>query len=393
MEEEKAVKFLTKKLVEHYGRTILFNTLHQDRIIRNAKYVYTVGDLKIIGYSIAYKRDLSKGIFEIGYNTEKKQPGGKSIGDILQEGCSDETNYLFASHPLGLDNVHVYINVVPYAIIGDKEHIAIKEKFYNSSDLAVREAIGSLEIENFSRLHEKIDCPRQFLAFYRFIADLFQNPKVTKYFNKDGHYHLAKFPKLLKKDHDLNLIDKLVSRLNVRCGYINSRTELCTEDFGKLMRHLSQYPDFFRFAFDQPSDEQTIELNKFLLKNHPSFFNINTILIKEYSQGQSFKEHFEILSKYQKEDVTHLLKDCQPKDPEYKSFLLGLDFKQVINLSDYRLWYENDSQKFIEYFQEESKEKKIVILRDIFELDVTNQKVTEWLDKNESEAVREVGVF
>lgn len=56
------------------------------------------------------------------------------------------------------------------------------------------------------------------------------------------------------------------------------------------------------------------------------------------------------------------------------------------------VFYKENSDKFIQYFQGRSPENKKKILKQIFECDFTNEKVIEWLNKKESSLVREVGI-
>ena len=391
MEEEKAVKILTKKLVENSGRTIVFNQSHKDKLVKNTDLVYIVGDSKILDYERDYKKYFSQGNqFGILPDMKLKSYEGPSIEEALRGIIPDEANYLFASTPIRWNDYHLGMNVVPYAILGDKECTAIKKMFYKSDDLEVREAIESLKIENFFGLYDLYSTKKIF-TLYRFIDDLFQNPRISGAFTKDpvSHNHIDRLENAIKQDHDLNLINSLLKRLDAKYGTFSVYAKVCTEELDSMMKHLNKHLDFFSFVLDLPSDEQDIETNRLLLKHYGPLLNMDTIILKEYSQGQFFKEYFEILEEDQKENIVRLLKNYSPNDPGYDSFLFSLGFKEVMNLSDYTLWYENDSEKFIASFQEESREKKIAILENLFETKITNERVIDWLNENESRLMRE----
>ncbi|MBM3200223.1 hypothetical protein FJZ53_04760 [Candidatus Woesearchaeota archaeon] len=56
------------------------------------------------------------------------------------------------------------------------------------------------------------------------------------------------------------------------------------------------------------------------------------------------------------------------------------------------VFYKENSDKFIEYFKKRSPENKKKILEKVFESEFTNDKVIEWLNKEEQCLVREVGI-
>ena len=51
--------------------------------------------------------------------------------------------------------------------------------------------------------------------------------------------------------------------------------------------------------------------------------------------------------------------------------------------------YKEEAEEFISYFKDRLSEEKKVILKDIMECDFINDKVTEWLNQNESDLIRE----
>lgn len=54
--------------------------------------------------------------------------------------------------------------------------------------------------------------------------------------------------------------------------------------------------------------------------------------------------------------------------------------------------YKKNSDKFIEYFQSRTSFTKKMILKEILSCSFVNEKVIEWLDKEESDLVRKVGL-
>ena len=79
-----------------------------------------------------------------------------------------------------------------------------------------------------------------------------------------------------------------------------------------------------------------------------------------------------------------------PHNPAYDSFLWGKGFKDVD--MDYLGLYKKDAEAFIEYFTGKSPEEKKILLEDVFDSDTVNEEVIAWLDENEPELIREVGL-
>ncbi len=59
---------------------------------------------------------------------------------------------------------------------------------------------------------------------------------------------------------------------------------------------------------------------------------------------------------------------------------------------DYLTLYEKKPKKFIKYFSKQSTTDKKKILKELLEYDKTNEEVIQWLDKNYSDLIREVGL-
>ncbi len=80
---------------------------------------------------------------------------------------------------------------------------------------------------------------------------------------------------------------------------------------------------------------------------------------------------------------------------------LGITLGDKINIklrffgksdADYLKLYEKKPKKFIKYFNEQSEADKKKILKELLEYDKTNEEVINWLDKNYSELIKEVGL-
>lgn len=83
------------------------------------------------------------------------------------------------------------------------------------------------------------------------------------------------------------------------------------------------------------------------------------------------------------EDCCLFCDNWQTPDGEYKN-----RFPEEVAI----VFYKENSNKFIEYFQNRSHENKKKILKKIFECDFTNEEVIGWLNKKESRLVRGVGL-
>ncbi|MBM3199988.1 hypothetical protein FJZ53_03535, partial [Candidatus Woesearchaeota archaeon] len=348
MEMEKAARLLAKKLVETSGRRVVFDESHKDKLVRNSDFAYVVGDSKIIDYQKDYKKYFSQG------STNKM-----SIEEALQGIIPEEANYLFASDPVQWGDNHLGMNVVPYTIIGKDERSVIKERFYKGDNLEVREAVESLGIENFFLLYN-IYSTKKFLKFYNLLDVLSENRFFAEALAKKEHKHVDKLEEFIQGQEHLDNLNYLIRMLGPSRGAFAMNDNVCSDEFSILMKHMGDYSDFFNFVFNIPLEDRDLETNKQLLKRHSSSLSIDTILLKEYVQGNSFIEYFKALDKPLKENVVNVLEGHKPVNDSYNSFLFEQGFKEVMNLSDYSFWYKNDyAGKFIDAFKAEGREKKI----------------------------------
>ncbi len=59
---------------------------------------------------------------------------------------------------------------------------------------------------------------------------------------------------------------------------------------------------------------------------------------------------------------------------------------------DYLVLYEKNHKKFVKYFEQQSLDDKKKVIKELLEQDFVNEKIVEWLDKNYSGLIREVGL-
>lgn len=150
----------------------------------------------------------------------------------------------------------------------------------------------------------------------------------------------------------------------------------------------NEFVDFVFFYL--PVEEQSIESNKYILKSSQNLDFVTAVLSKEYSEGKHFQEYFDVLDKEAQDKVVKSLKVFSGRKPVYDSFLWSKGFKDI-NL-DYVNMYKKDANIFIDYFSKRDPEEKKVIIKDVMNCDFVNEKVADWLNQNEPDLLREVGL-
>ncbi len=98
---------------------------------------------------------------------------------------------------------------------------------------------------------------------------------------------------------------------------------------------------------------------------------------------RNWKNDRVLVSGYNLEGACLYCNNWQTPDGEYKNKLpeeVALEF------------YKKNSETFIEYFPKQTILSKKIILKKVFECDFVNEEVIRWLDKGESELVREIGL-
>ena len=111
---------------------------------------------------------------------------------------------------------------------------------------------------------------------------------------------------------------------------------------------------------------------------------------KEYTEGKYFTEYFDCLCNEQQQKVVCCLKLLPEKNLANDSFLWSKGFKEVT--LDYMDIYQNDADKFIDYFKSRAPGEKKTILKDIMGCDYNNKPIADWLDENELELMRKVSM-
>lgn len=410
MDKEKAAKTLSKELSDKLGlgREAIIEDSYKDNLIKNSLAVYQIGSPVLI--------DFSEGEF-IG------QISRRNIIEVLLAygGSFAEANYYFLKNTqLDTDcygcNKRSRFAVTPYALIGKKEESSLRKLFYKNVQPEIAYAMSTLEIEDF-------------IDFYKNYKDSSliypAAPIVMKVLKEDLEVveKFIDFATKLKYDDDEE-VHRNVFRQFDSLGSLNSRLErlisgtiikpsrkhpdnyVHREDISNVVKQVLEFMESVKYSknhdnpllnefinfvfFSLPYEEQNIESNKKILKSSSNLNFVAAVLSKEYSNGQHFQAYFEVLGKELQDKVIESLKFLSDKKPVYDSFLWSKGFNDI-NL-DHVDMYKKDANIFIDYFSKRSVQEKKTILKDIMGCDFVNEKVADWLNQNEPDLIREVGL-
>lgn len=189
-------------------------------------------------------------------------------------------------------------------------------------------------------------------------------------------------------------VSKAASNLGIKLydkeykAYLNAHRDRDIElTFYSLKDNLIS--NFLNLVFSLPYEEQNIEVNKIPFKHHTDKFDYEEVLVKEYSQGRYFQKYFDSLRDRKKECIASRIASLEQHNINHDIFLLKKGFFVNTNPMDL---YREDAGSFIKYFESglDLGSKKFLI-EQIYEESFINHKVVEWLEKNYSHLLREVG--
>ena len=413
MDNEQATKILAKDLGNRFGRRVIRETLEKSELFENIPLRYQVANPVIVGYSNS----------KYTSGSEAK----KDLVDILllHDNFEDANYYFLDTNPIltkeQLDNYNFYFWVTPYAMIGDKEKEVLKNFYYKDLSLEVYQAMGALDIENFSEIYKAYkNCSGESFPDYDIICFLSlvdEECKVYDEIDTDYFRRMGGVIELNIKLANLGITNiKSRSRASKRPYYYASKNNLLEIaqqlkekyfpspfpqksflKFDSFFNH-GQFMSFLNFIFHKmPYEDQDFESNKILFKEHQNKIGYRDILLKEYSEGKYFKDYFFCLdSDNQKEFVEYLEgKPCLNLD--LNLFLWNMGFEDVfIDPIDPVDLCGNNVDGFIRYFKDKTKDEKKEILERLYRSDRSdfiNREVIEWLDENEQELVRDIGLL
>ncbi|MDP2906424.1 MAG: hypothetical protein Q8O03_00640 [Nanoarchaeota archaeon] len=397
MDKYQATKTLTEKLAGHFGKLVISDDNSKKRLLEKAEHSYPTGN----SLDIFIERDFP----EITY-VKKTENGDKivsqKIEEIIDKIVSPTANYVFLSDKTRLDEYKCLTSLTPYAIIGNKEVEAIKRLFYKAYDANTREAISSLGIKDLFMLynmyaHNK-DFPDVFCNFEKFKKDLLEFLKTRTYDSSndtrasdvDEAFGISEI-NLRLKQMGINFTIPPIEKAGwIKKQSVQGLTKLLQKHTFDLEFEDSLKSEFLKFIFELPYEERNLEMDKFLFQKFNQFLDINSIMLKEYQQGKFFKDFFTVLSSGQQNMVINVIKHSDIQNSDINHYLWMMGSKDI--RLDYLNLYKEEAEEFISYFKDRPSEEKKVIIKDIMECDFINDKVTEWLNQNESDLIREVGL-
>lgn len=408
MDKEKAARILSKELGDKLGVSVVGEESYKRDLIKCASAKYQLSNPVLVSYE--------EGIFSSkkGYSLVELV---RSYGDAFTE-----ANYYFSEVvPVAREGYstqsYALFAITPYSIISEKEKSVLRKIFYKNVHPEIAYAMSTLGIDNFIEfykdykeslltylatpiitkiLNEDLEAMKKFIDFatkLKYDSDEEVNKKVFKQFGGIGSLNAR-----LERLGVTTLIEPRVTSNHIPSDYVPRKVisrvieQLSDMDPKTIKKRdnplLNEFEDFVFFSL--PYEEQNIESNKAILKSSSNLDFVAAVLSKEYSEGKYFQEYFEVVSKEIQDKTVESLKSLPSRKPVYDSFLWSKGFHNIE--LDYVSMYKDDANTFIDYFTKRSVQEKKVILKDIIGCDFVNEKVADWLNQNEADLLREVGL-
>ena len=426
MDEEKAIKFLTGKLAQELGISIVRDEWYKKELIKKSNYFNQFNNPVMVDYkhyeSIPLK-DKHETISSGGHfvNTSqyiKTKMAYTTLSGLIKdiESCNG-ANYFFVDNlhqneSSGLlNNLHFF--VTPYSIIGKNEINHLRINSYKDVQPQIQGAMDVLSIENYADVYQLYANNRSLDLTDTAVKTFLNSWLHFDYLNDSGNKNITVIG--IENLGDLDLLNSEFKKIGLksRLDTTKYRLEKTVKDYPKrinkknikeVVNEIEQksflfaqgdsrkelLKNFWDFVFTIPYDDQNIESNQAILKSHAGEIDYISILGDEYSKGRHFPEYFNCLDELQQQRVARCLKDVPERNIINDSFLWSKGFKEIPK--DYMNLYKKDADEFIEYFKSKKQDDKKTILKDIMNCDYTNKTATKWLHENEIELVREVSM-
>lgn len=330
MDKEKATRALAKELVKANGQTFVTDTAHKKHLLEKAVAYHPVEFEKpfTFRFQIDFLSDSNNTLSQ-----NKRKNIEKDYRKGMTEGCSQvsDANYIFVESSQSFSMAGKYSDTSCLSLMNNFSFFAL---------------VGEKEVNNLQRM------------FY--------------------------------KDVDLNIV-RAMETLKIKPFISDYKSYKKDSYFGRNYRPQEGGLDsFLEFVFTIPYEEQNLENNKDILSRYTYRVDYVEILLREYSNGKYFQDYFGCLGSDNKRKVFDSLKSVKERSPIHDSFLWYAGFKEL-HLDHLEL-YKSDTKKFIDYFNNRSREEKKVMIKDIMSYDSTNDEAIEWLNKNYLDLIREVGM-
>jgi hypothetical protein len=397
MDKKTAVKILTKEIVKAQGQKFIADTAHKKHLLETALAYCDIEHEKPFSFK---KHNIwpysPQWIFDDAKYEELEKDYKKSLTDYCSKVA--DANYVFVEHS-GNTYFEARWSLVSFmdtfsffALISGSEVEYLRTTFYKNVPDEILEAFDVFKIPNFIEAYKNylsVSGEENVLKFGMYvpfqsgmeveIGDVTQGKTSKRYYLvekvlSDGSIEGHRF-----EDESLTIPHEKKPYGDCNSDYIIP-----------VKKYVKVDHSFFEFVFSLPYEDQNITANKWLLKNNLKKTDAFKILLKEYSQGRYFQEYFNVLDKLAQEDFVNRLNRVQEKNLVHDSFLWSSGFKNL--QLDYISLYKSEAKGFIEYFKSRSIEEKRVVLKDIMVCEATNEEIIDWLNQNESDLIREVGL-
>jgi len=416
MDEEKAIKTLTSKIVDDFGSQIVRDESYKNKLIKNAEYFCQFGNPFIIGFD-KHRMSANKENNSVSHtawvfvNSERTRKNDTQLlvyasleKAIDDEGDHKSANYFFIDKPItntpgfNENSRGMSFFVTPCSIIGKKEVNNLRNIFYKDVHPEVLSAMNVLGIDNYVELYELYSDNNT--DFKTFLDNYFFYLKIN-----DAAHHLFNIKSRCPRDKFAEYFGCGIKDLNKDLMNRGFNKKLASLDPDIYKRSVEEVIDYFKyntpinkfegilqgflnFVFTIPYEDQSLDINEEILKSFKSLDYMD-VFLKEYSEGKYFEKYFSCLDKKRRKRVINSLKSVS-RNPILDSFLWKEGFRDLD--VDYLELYKSNAEDFIKYYKEKDHEAQKIILSDIMDCGFINKDVVDWLNENEELHMREVGL-
>lgn len=374
MDKKTATLTLTEKIRERSPPQLVINHIYQKKLIKESLACYQVGSLVKMDASYMDKAYID------------------NAGSGLYKKIEPQANYFF----LESQSWGTYVSGSSFSILGKEEINTLRTLFYKDTHNDAITAMNMLGIKSYVDLYNlyskgSLDGLLGKYSYYLKIQDIL-----------DVLYKSNSCSTDLLEDYlgtSIKEANKQLDSLKIDSKFYDYEDYVYEDCIKNILHKLEKstligrfkdlLPGFFDFVFKIPYEDQNIETNTKILNLPLKNLDYAKILVNEYSKGQHFKEYFSCLDSEKRKKVVQYTRGIKEKNLVNDTFLWSQGFKDV-ELDHLRI-YKEEPDYFVDYFKNRQVDEKKVILKDIMECEFVNEKVIDWINKNEAELLREVG--
>ena len=226
---------------------------------------------------------------------------------------------------------------------------------------------------------------------------------VCNYHKKEDCYELTigDFYRIVKSQDirkPKNFSEKLKRALGVKEETFHTMSIYEVLPFTEREKYLLSNMEYFEIGYRFPrpyedADRESKCIFKFMIKKTGDKHELDFDMSDGFTSGLDLKSIWPAEQLFDYLNSKRKMVRFDEKINKLKHSYRNIDVKTLHEKhSDPLTLYKDDAESFIAYFSSKETEEKKKLIEHMINCDFTNEKVITWLDKNESELVRDVGL-